>query len=396
MSLTRMTDTRRTVAVILAWQVAASVCYYSVFAATGLIQSGFSLSKFSLGLVVSTLTLGYTLFLFPMGAAVDGLGEKRVMTAGLVALAFGVLGVTLASSFAFLLGAVFALGAAYATAMPSTNRAIVEKVPNSKRNLALGIKQVGVSAGAGASALVVTGLAARAGVPWDAGFYVAAGLAFLVTAAFSQGYRDGSAGTGALAIPDVRGLADNRAYVLLIVGGVFLAATLFTMTGYLVPYLTESISISVGVAGLTLALVQVMGSTGRIAFGGLADRLPGESVRGSALIMVVLALCSAALFFLLPLADARLTAIAVFALLGLSVLGFTGLYHASVTMLVAPDEVGAATAGAQTALNSGALVIPPLFGYVADVNGYAAGWRVLVVFALVAALFFGGVVRQTA
>ncbi len=396
MSPTRMTEARRTVGVILAWQVAASVCYYSVFAATGLIQSGFGLSKFSLGIVVSTLTLGYTLFLFPMGAAVDGLGEKRVMIGGLVALALGVIGVTLASSFAFLLGAVFALGAAYASAMPATNRAIVEGVPDSHRNLALGVKQVGVSAGAGASALVVTGLAARAGVPWDAGFYVAAGLAFLVTAAFSRGYPNEHDGSGTISIPDVRGLADNRAYVLLTVGGLFLAATLFTMTGYLVPYLTESVSISVGVAGLTLALVQVMGSTGRVAFGGLADRLPGDPVNASALIMVVLALCSAALFFVLPMMDARFAAIAVFALLGLSVLGFTGLYHASVTMLVAPSEVGAATAGAQTALNSGALVIPPLFGYVADASGYAAGWRVLVVFALLAAVFFGGVVKQTA
>ena len=58
----------RTVSLITLWQVSASICYYTVFAATPFFRDAFGLSRFEVGIVVTTLTLGYAVFLLPVGA----------------------------------------------------------------------------------------------------------------------------------------------------------------------------------------------------------------------------------------------------------------------------------------------------------------------------------------
>jgi MFS family permease len=72
----------RAVGAVAGWQAAASLCYYSVFAATTYLRGTFGVSRTAVGVLTAVATLGYTLLLFPSGAAVDGFGEKRVMLAG--------------------------------------------------------------------------------------------------------------------------------------------------------------------------------------------------------------------------------------------------------------------------------------------------------------------------
>src|SRR6056297_1152247 len=86
----------RSVATVTGWQTTASLCYYTIFAATGFFRDAFSLSESLVGLFLTAAMLGYTLMLFPSGAAVDGLGEKRLMTVGLASLAVAAVGVSLA------------------------------------------------------------------------------------------------------------------------------------------------------------------------------------------------------------------------------------------------------------------------------------------------------------
>ncbi|HKJ58334.1 MAG TPA: MFS transporter, partial [Halobacteriales archaeon] len=172
-----------TVLPVLGWQVTASVCFYSVLASTQFVHATFDVSNFLVGLLIAGLMVGYTAALFPMGAVVDAYGEKPVMAAGLVGLGLSALGVYEAPGFQSLAAAVVVLGVVYAVAMPSTNIAIVNGVAPARRNVAMGIKQVGVTAGAGTGALLVTAFAAtRYG--WRTGFLVAGGLAGVVLLGF--------------------------------------------------------------------------------------------------------------------------------------------------------------------------------------------------------------------
>ncbi|ELZ18559.1 major facilitator superfamily protein [Haloterrigena salina JCM 13891] len=364
----------RTVSLVTLWQVSASICYYTVFAATPFFRDEFGLSRFAVGLVVTALTLGYAVWLLPVGAVIDRFGEGRTLVVGLVGLGVGAVLVAGAPTYSLLLVAAFGLGSTYATAIPGTNKAIYDAIEAGRQNLALGIKQVGVTAGSGISALLVTGLASA--FFWQAGFLIAAGTALGVAVVFAVCYR--SAGErGRAEYPDFRALSRNRPYRVLVAAGFFLGAALFTTTGYTVLYLEESIGASVVGGGVVLALVQLFGSVGRLVGGWLSDNLPGEPHVRIGAILIVQALAGALLFVVVAATATPVAAAVAFSVLGFFVLGNTGVYYSYMATLVTADEMGGATAAGQLSLVAGSVVAPPAFGYLADSVGYRASWWLL-------------------
>ena len=380
----------RTVSLITLWQVAASICYYAVFAATPFFRDAFGLSRFEVGLVVTGLTLGYAVFLLPLGAATDRYGERRTLFLGLLGLAAGVVLVTGAPSYALLLCAVFVLGSAYGTAIPGTNKAVFDSIDPGRQNTALGIKQVGVTAGSGLSALLVTGLAAAAF--WQVGFLVAGVLAVVVALAFFVLY-EGTADSEGGTVPEFRRLASNSPYRALTAAGFFLGAALFTTTGYTILYIEESVGASVVFGGYVFALVQLFGSGGRVLTGWLADVLPGEPRFRITMILIGQTVASAGLFVVVSVTSTPVASAIAFSALGFFVLGNTGIYYSCMATLVPADEMGGATAGGQLALITGALVAPPMFGRLADVFGYQASWLFLAIGSAIAGVLLVGVLR---
>jgi MFS family permease len=389
--------TRRFVAVVTVWQVVASSCYYAVFAAAPFVRDTFGLSRFLVGVIVTAMTLGYTLFLFPSGAVVDAYGERPVLVGGLAALGGGVLAVAIAPTVAVLFVAVFALGSAYASAMPASNRAIVVGVPPDYRGVALGLKQVGVTVGSGLSAVVVVTLA-PAIATWTGGLAALGASALVVAAVFAIGY-PAHPGDGQLTLPDLAGLRSNAPYVALVLAGFFLGAALFTTVGYLTLYLTEAVGVAAGLAGIGFLLLQVAASVGRVAVGDLADRLERWTdwgrARSAATLLTGQAAAGALLLIALTFPVSTPVAFALVVGVGFTVLGFTGLYYACMSALVEQGAVGTATAGGQTTLNAGALVAPPAFGWLADTLSYRASWALLAGSAVIGAALFGLVVWRT-
>lgn len=364
----------RTVSLVSLWQVSASVCYYAVFAATPFFREAFDLSRFTVGFVVTALTLGYAVWLLPVGTLVDRFGERRTLVIGLFGLSAGAAAVAGVRTYALLLAAAFFLGSTYATAIPGTNKAVYDNIAAGRQNLAMGIKQVGVTAGSGISALLVTGLAGV--LFWQAGFLVAAGTGLLVAVVFAFFYRGATDG-GTAESPDFRDLARNRPYRALVAAGAFLGAALFTTTGYTVLYVHEAIGTSVAFGGVVLALVQLFGSVGRLVGGWLSDALPGEPQVRIGAILLVQAVAGALLFVVVAATDTAWSAVIAFAALGFFVLGNTGVYYSYMATLVAADEMGGASAGGQLALVVGSIVAPPAFGYLADTVGYRGSWWLL-------------------
>lgn len=364
----------RTISLVFLWQLSASICYYAVFAATPFLRDEFGLTGTTVGFVVTLLTLGYAMFLLPLGAITDRYGEHRILTAGLVGLAGGSLLVPMAGTYVTLLGCVFVLGGLYGTAMPGTNKAIFGNVSSERQNLATGIKQVGVTAGSGLSAVLLTKVAAL--LSWEIGFYVAAAVAFAVAVIFAITYTPATVNRET-EFPNFRILLRNRPYRSLCLAGWFLGAALFTTVGYTIIYLNESVGLSVAVSGLVLAGLQVSGSAGRIITGWLSDTFPGNPRRRIGAILAVQSLGSTALFGAVAFVDQRATAIAAFVALGFFVLGFTGVYYSCLATLVPNGKMGGATAGGQLALTSGALLAPPAFGFIAGNIGYRTSWLLL-------------------
>ena len=382
---------RRILSLVFLWQLAASVCYYTVFAATPFFRDEFGLSGTEVGLILTALSLGYAAFLLPLGAMTDRFGERRMLTVGLFGLSIGSVIVAGAWSYPTLLVGTFLLGSLYGTAMPGTNKAIFDNVPVGRQNLAVGIKQVGVTAGSGASALLVTWIAGV--LFWEAGFYVAAVIGIIVAVIFWISYR-GQPVDGNADYPEFRTLLNNTPYLSLTVVGVCLGAGLFTTTGYTIIYINESVGATVAFGGLVLAAIQVSGSVGRVVTGWLSDVLPGEPRQRIGAILLIQAAASAVLFVAIAVVDSRLLAAGLFVVLGFFALGFTGIYFSCLATLVPAEEMGGATGGGQLALVTGALVAPPTFGYLADVIGYRASWFMLAGLSLFATLFVVRVIRH--
>jgi ACS family hexuronate transporter-like MFS transporter len=388
-----MTSSARQLGLLTGWQTIASTCFYALFAGTALLSDAIGLSRFQVGLVVTAGTLGYTVALFPVGAVVDGAGEKPVLVGGLLALALGVVAVGLAGSYYPLLAAACVLGAAYATAMPATNRAIVTTIPAAIRGRAMGIKQVGVTGGSGVAAVLVVSFAPSVGA-WNLGFLLVGGLAVAVALLFALGY-SGTPG-GEWQLPDVRALGRNTAYVSLAGAGFFLGAALFTTVGYATLYLTDAVEVSVAVAGAGFAAMQVSGSGGRVVAGWVADSRTEPEARANALVLLGQATLGVLLLAALAIPGLpKPVAMAALVGVGATVLGFTGLYYACMTALVPTDEVGAATAGGQTALNGGALLAPPAFGFLADAISFRASWALLAGVATVGVALLAVTIRRT-
>lgn len=370
----------RVVTVVTAWHIAASVCYYAVYAGTPLFREAFGLSGLEIGFVITALSLGYAVSLLPFGVATDRYGERYTLTGGLAGLALGVLAVAIAPTYPLLLVAAFLLGSMYGSATPGTNKAIFDQIAPERQHRALGIKQVGPTVGSAVGAVVVTGLA---GVfVWQFGFYVAAAVGLATTVVFSVVYR-GSDRTEAT-VPDFRALLSNRTYLVLLLVGACLGSAFYTATGYTVLFVEESVGTTVGAAGLVLATLQIASSAGRVAAGTLADVLPGSPRRRTGSIFAVQAAAGGVLFLLLPATDSLVVTGATFVGLGLSILGAVGLYYSVISTVVPEEELGAASAAGQLAVTASGLFAPPTFGYLVDTSGYVAAWGFLAALAFVA------------
>ena len=373
----------RIVTVVTVWHVAASVCYYAVYAGTPLFRDTFALSGVEVGFVIAALTAGYALSLLPFGVATDRYGERVTLTAGLFGLGLGTTAVALAPNYPLLLTAAVLLGSMYGSATPGTNKAVFDRIDPGLQHRAIGIKQVGPTVGSAAGALLVTGLA---GLYFrQAGFLAAAGIGLFVAVAFGAVYRGATQDAGAY--PDFRGLVSNRTFVVLLASGVCLGAAFYTTTGYTVLFVEESIGATVAVGGLVLAAVQIAGSAGKVVAGVLADVLPGAPQTRTSAILSVQAAAGGVLYLALPRVETPLAAGAVFVGLGVSVLGASGLYYSCLSTLVADERLGAASAAGQLAVTASGLFAPPAFGYLVDAVGYWAGWGLLGGLSFLAAGF---------
>ena len=106
----------RGVSPVSGWQFTASLCFYTVFAATAFVREGFNVSLGVTGLTLTAMMLGYTALLFVTGAATDAFGERPLLVYGLLALSAGMTVVALSPSFPVLLVSLLFVGFAYATA----------------------------------------------------------------------------------------------------------------------------------------------------------------------------------------------------------------------------------------------------------------------------------------
>lgn len=145
------------------------------------IIEAFSVSKSAVGIALSGMWATYALFQFPGGIIADRFGERRVVMLAMGAT--GLASVVLAAAPTFPLFALFAivLGAAAGLYFTAGTGFLTEEFDNTGR--ALGVHEIGASAGGLIAPLASTYVAAR--VNWRAGPLVPAAVALVVLVLFA-------------------------------------------------------------------------------------------------------------------------------------------------------------------------------------------------------------------
>ena len=156
-----------------------------------------------------------------------------------------------------------------------------------------------------------------------------------------------------------------------------------TLASYLVVYLTERLSLSIGTAGLLFAVFGGCGIPIRLFWGAIAER-----VLSSRAILILTGLLMAAGFvltaaFTLEWPIWALTL--VVALLGCSANGWVGLFFAEIVRIAPDDMASEASAGGQFFAYGGIMSMPLIFGaIVAATDDYSVGYLVLTGISLLA------------
>ncbi|SMF82108.1 Cyanate permease [Tistlia consotensis] len=357
-------------------QAATSVADASVPVLGPFIAAGTGASPALVGLFFSAVSLGAVVFFLLGSGLVHRFGAPRVLRAGAVVTAAGLLA-ALSGSAWLILAAGLVVGLGFGVNGPAGAVLLHDAVPERRRRLAFSLKQVGMPVGATLAGLCLPAIAARWG--WQAALLATSGLCLAVAlllrvrpAAGSESGPD-PAGAGPGGTPpwlDLRalgGLAAQRRIGRLLAAGALLAVAQGSVYAFLVVYLVEGLGLSPLVAGGLYSLFHLAGIPGRIATGWLADR-PG--LRSWMLSLIGLASAGGLVGLAILPAGAALPLVAAAVIaLGLVVGSWNGILTVEATEAAPPGRVAEAAGVAATGAFAGFLAGPLVFAEVLQLGG---------------------------
>lgn len=313
----------------------------------------------------------------PLGALVQRVGSRRGLTAAAVLSTASLAGVGLAQSYPVLVAALVVGGVGNSMAQPAANLSLSELGAEGRLGLAFGIKQSAIPAATLLGGLAVPGIALVVGWRWALAVAAVLALGVAGWAALSGLDRHARRRRGPEAAD--RGLPRRGLLVLTIGGG--LAAAASTSLGVFLVDSGVAAGLQPGQSGLLFAASSLLGLTGRIGFGWLADRHPRRS---SYLVIANLLACGAVGYVLL--ASAALPAFVAGSLIAYGAgWAWTGLFHFAI---VKDNRLAAASATGfvQTGLSLGAASGPLVFGVLAGATSYRIAWLGMAALSLAGAL----------
>ena len=316
-----------------------------------------------IGLATAAFFATGALLSVPGGWLAERLGGARTAAIAIVLTMCSMLGIAgITRSWAQLLPLMLLGGVGNALVQPATNSMLAGDVPEHRRGLVFGIKQASVPLASTVAGLALPVLAVTLG--WRASFVVAAalGLPVLVLVFIARGPR-----RSPTARTDVS-LSGSRALLALAVVAALGAGSGNAMAAF---YVDSAVGrgIPAATAGLLLALGSGTGMFARVGWGWWTDRQRLAPLPFVAVLLLVGAGGFAVIAAHPAVPVLALATIAAYA----AGWGWNGVLVAAV-VAAHPDAPAAATGITQAGVYGGAVLIPPLFGYLAETVSYATAW----------------------
>jgi predicted MFS family arabinose efflux permease len=236
---------------------------------------GFGLTRLQVALMVPSIYLGGLLFSLPGGRLADRVGVRPSLLGGLLVGAGGLAAGALSPGFALFLFCLFVAGTGWSVVNPALGKAIMDLFPAPERGMAMGIKQMGLTLGGIAAALVLPRVAEALG--WRIAI---ATCALVVTVAVALIWRplgrlDGRAPAAAEASALTAGdlsWARRPAILMFFTSGLIFGMVQAAVLSYLPLYTIQALGYDAVGAGLLVACSQAGGAVSRLVLGAASDR----------------------------------------------------------------------------------------------------------------------------
>ena len=358
------------------------------------IAASLDIDSAAVGLYQSTAFAGAAFLTLLSGSLVLRHGGIRVNQASVVISAAGV-GLAVAGSVPVVaLGAVLA-GVGYGLATPGASHVLARVTPPGRRGLVFSVKQSAVTLGGLVAGVLFPSVAERFGWVWA----IALACAMVASAALLIQPLRARLDDDRDPAHRVRIDAPGRSVRLVVTTprlrpialvAFSYGAMQLSLFAFLVTYLVQRAGLDLVSAGLLFAVMQGAGFVARIGWGWVSDRWisarPLLAILGAGTVAstaVATGFSEAWPFAGLAVASAAL---------GLTAVGWNGVYLAEVSRAVPMDKVGLATGGVLMFTFVGVVVGPSTFGAIVAATGsYAAAFIALdaLVLATVVALVIG-------
>lgn len=347
------------------------------------IRTEFGLTLGQVGLAFAAIAIGTMLTLILWGVLADRIGERLVLSLGLLGTAGAMVWAAQASSYASFVAALTAAGAAGAAATGASGRAVMGWFGWRERGTALGLRQMALPLGGAIGSIALPQLAGYDGL--EAAFLSLAGAMVVAAVVCAVLLREPPVRPTVIApLPTTPPLRDPRQWRLGAGSGLMVLAQ-GAMLGFLVIYLVDQHGVPAAAAALVLAAAQLLGAAGRVYAGRVSDReerriapMRRRGVTSGGLLLVLAALSLAwphsPAWFAAPIGVAAAVA----------TMTWNGLSFTAAGEIAGKARAGTAMSLQNTVVAVGAAIGAPLFGWIVDVAGWPAAYVALAAGPLLA------------
>ena len=372
-------------------QMANSLVGQAIGPLAPFIMHDLSISREEIGWLSSAVRGAAVFSIFVSGWLTDKLGVRKMLGVSLVISAFFLTVAAGMPTYLAVLVPMFFSGMARGPINPATTSIVAHWFSVRSRGAAMGIKQTAVPAAGFIAGVALPGLAVLLG--WRSGLTIIAVLVFLagiICLAFYRNYplHLDVGHAHSLTRDGLRKIMSDGNLIMMSIFAALLVGVQNSVLAFWVLYLVEARGLSEVAAGGFLSAVMVGGFVARIVLGFTSDRVFGGRRKG--VLIVVSLVCIVESFVLgqmgTTLSDGWIWFFSI--LLGVSAVGWNGLYFAMVVQSRAREVAATVTGYSMTIQEVGNFLLPPIFGRIADsTNSYEWSWYYLVIIAALALLF---------
>ena len=338
-----------------------------------IIKDHFLIDSAMVGLLTSIIFIGLATVSPFVGYFVDHLGSFRAIKIAFLVMAIGSTLATLAPNFYVFVAGFYAIGLGYGLVTPATNNAVM-KTYYPYHATPMGIKQSGVPIGASTAAILLPLISIRYG--FFAPFIILAVIAFIFFV-FIKGEKHENTNPIDFKgyLKEITGAFGNGRFIAI---NVLVAAMSWgqqSLLTYAVLF-TSSIGFKLFTAEILLASILVGSFIGRIFWSSMSSRLfPNRRV----LSLITVMLLSSLFFFIYSFLTLNFyLAIVMSFLLGLTAIGWNGVYITVISEIAPKGKIGLYSGLGLLIISFGTILGTPFSGYISDyTHNYSTIWQIL-------------------